>query len=96
MPFTTGIRMGSMDVRTFAMDEYGRNPRHPRFENRRRREDEHRTFENAKRVWAKRRIGRSLAQIRERGHENAVYDQMMREYLQEEGLLPLNETAADV
>lgn len=96
VPFTTGIRMVSMDGRTFAMDEYGRNPRHPRFEDRRRRGDEHRTFENAKREWAKRRIGRSLAQIREGGRENAVYDQMMREYLQEEGLLPLNEPAADV
>jgi hypothetical protein len=35
--FTTGIRMGTMDGRHLAMDEYGRDPRHPRFEDPRRR-----------------------------------------------------------
>jgi hypothetical protein len=86
--FTTGIRMGTMDGRHFAMDEYGRDPRHPRFEDPRRRAKEHRTFEEGKREWAKKRIGKSLAQTWEWGRENSIHDRMMREYLQEEGLLP--------
>ncbi len=88
VPFTTGIMAGGRNGRRFAMDEYGRNPGHPRFEDRRRREDEHRTFERAKEEWAQRRVGRSLAHVPDGTREDTISDKMMREYLQGEGLLP--------
>ncbi len=37
--------------------------------------------------WAKKRIGKSLAQVDEFRHSD-VEDKLMREYLEEEGLLP--------
>ena len=90
--FTTGIVAGFKDGSTLAVDEYGRSPRHPRFEDGRRREAEHRTFENGRREWAKRRIGKSLAHTLDLGREDAFSDRFMREYLQQEGLLPPDET----
>ena len=48
------------------------------------------THELAQRAWAKRRVGKSVAQTDRRGRGD-VADQMMREYLQEEGLLPVSE-----
>lgn len=93
--FTTGILMGTMDGRHLAIDEHGRDPRHPRYEDPRRRAEEHRTFEDGKREWAKKRIGKSLAQTWEWGRENSVHDRMMQEYLCEEGLLPRKEPDAE-
>jgi hypothetical protein len=93
--FTTGIRMGTMDGRHLAIDEYGRDPRHAKYEDPHRRAEDHRTFEEGKREWAKKRVGKSLAQSWERGREDSVHDMMMREYQQEEGLLPREEPVAE-
>jgi hypothetical protein len=86
--FTTGIMMGMNDGRRIAIDEYGRDPRNPGYRDDRRRDQEHQTFEAGKREWAEKRLGKPLAQTLEIGHENAFYDRLVREYLQDEGLLP--------
>jgi hypothetical protein len=86
--FTTGIMMGGGRAGTFAMDEYGRNPGDPRFEDRRRRQEEHESFDRGKEEWAKRRLGKSLARVADVTRENTVGDDLMNEYLAEQGLLP--------
>jgi len=86
--FTTGIMMGMNDGRRISIDEYGRNPRNPGYQDERRRMKEHETFEVAKREWAKKRLGKPFAQTLEVGHENGFYDRLVRQYLQDEGLLP--------
>ena len=93
--FTTGIMMGTADGRHLAIDEYGHNPRHPDFQDEKRRAKEHETFEVSKREWAKRRLGKPLAQTLDVGRENEVYDRLVREYLQQEGLLPPEEAAPE-
>jgi hypothetical protein len=85
--FTTGMMWGGKSGH-YSIDEYGRDPSHPRFNDQRRRNEEHRTSDDDKHEWAKKRIGKSLAQKWEHGRENSVSDEMMREYLQKEGLLP--------
>jgi hypothetical protein len=89
--FTSGMVMGMDDGRRIAIDEYGRNPRDPAYQDQRRRALEHQTFEAGKREWAKKRVGKPLAQTLDVGRENAVYDRLVREYLQEEGLIPREE-----
>ena len=87
--------MGTADGRHLAIDEYGHNPRHPDFQDEKRRAKEHETFEVSKREWAKRRLGKPLAQTLDVGRENEVYDHLVREYLQQEGLLPPEEAAPE-
>jgi hypothetical protein len=86
--FTTGIRMGTAEGRELAIDEYGHDPRHPDYQDKKRRAKEHETFEAGKREWAKRRLGKALAQTLDVGRKNEVNDRLLREYLQQEGLLP--------
>ncbi len=84
--FTTGIMMGANDGRHISVDEYGHNPRDPAYQNKKRREQEHETFEAGQREWAKRRLGKPLAQTLDIGRENTVYDQLVQEYLQAQGM----------
>jgi hypothetical protein len=44
---------------------------------------------------AKRRLGKLLAQTLDVGRENEVYDRLVREYLQQEGLLPREEATPE-
>ncbi len=79
--------------RSLAVDEYGRSPRHPQYQDERRRAEEHKTFEAGQHEWARRRVGKPLAQTLDVGRDNEFYDRILREYLQEEGLLPRDEVA---
>jgi Protein of unknown function (DUF4238) len=91
--FTTGLMMGFKDGRTLAVDEYGRDPRHSRYEERKRQNTEFQTFEQCKREWAERRVGKSLARVINQMKENSVSDKMMYTYLREQGLAPTDEPA---
>jgi hypothetical protein len=84
--FTSGILMGG-DGWTWAMDEYGRHPGDPQFKNKKQHEIDWVMHEVSKREWAKKRVGKSAAQVDEFRH-SGVGDALMRKYLQEEGLLP--------
>jgi hypothetical protein len=85
--FTTGIMLGGKGW-GHSIDEYGRDPSHPKFKDPRRRDNEHQTFENGKQEWAKKRVGKSIAKTWKSDREDSVDEEMMREYLQSEGLLP--------
>ena len=63
VPFGGGILAGSRGGPTFTMDEYGRNPSHPGYKDKSQHEKEWITFNQAKKEWAKKRRGRSLAQV---------------------------------
>jgi hypothetical protein len=84
--FTSEIVMGG-DGWTWAMDEYGRHPGDPQFKNKKQHEIDWVLHEISKREWAKKRVGKSVAQADEFRH-GKVGDALMRKYLQEEGLLP--------
>ncbi len=79
--------MGTNDGRHISLDEYGHSPRYPSYQNEKRREKERETFEEGKREWAKRRVTKPLAQTLDFGRENTVYDRLVREYLQAQGLV---------
>jgi hypothetical protein len=84
--FTTGIMWGDAKGRGFALDEYGRTPLNPMYEDPAQRQREHVTFERAKREWAKKRLRRSRAQCDER-LARGVGDRLIDDYLRREGLL---------
>jgi hypothetical protein len=68
------------------MDEYGRHPGDLRYKNKLQHDVDWIRHEMSKREWAKKRIGKSRAQIDEIRH-SAVGDAVMEKYLEEEGLL---------
>ena len=84
--FTSEIVMGG-DGWAWAMDEYGRHPGDPQYKNKMQHEIDWVLHEVSKQEWAKKRVGESPAQVEELRH-GSVGDALMREYLQEEGLLP--------
>jgi hypothetical protein len=89
--FTSEIIMGGKDW-SWAMDEYGRHPGQRGFRNKRMREREWATRQVAQYEWAKKRVGKSFAQIDKFEHGD-VHDKMMQEFL-EQGLLPAAQAAA--
>lgn len=80
--FHTQVLVGHRDGSSWAADEYGRHPGHPKYDDndRARRDREHLTREVAKRKWAKLRRGCSLSHTFEARHD-AVEDKLMSEYL---------------
>jgi hypothetical protein len=94
--FTSEIIMGG-DGWAWAMDEYGRHPGNPQYKNKSQHDIDWVMHEVSKREWAKKRIGKSLAQVDEFRHgAGNVHDEIMREYLEDEGLLPKSaESEAD-
>ncbi len=91
--FTGGYAVGYKDGSAFAMDEYGRRPGHPRYEQKEQQNKEYRTFHNARREWARRRSGKPLGRVVDQLSENTVADGLMRDYLVKEGLLAPEEAA---
>jgi hypothetical protein len=61
--FTTGLMMGFNDESAFGVDEYGRKPIDPRYEEKRRQDNEFQTFHDGQKEWAKKRIGKPLARV---------------------------------
>jgi hypothetical protein len=86
--FTTGIFVGNKDGSTWGMDEYGRNPGNPSYDDEERRHFEFQRFEESKLEWAKRRFGKSRAHVVDQMGENTVSDAMMDNALRRAGLLP--------
>jgi hypothetical protein len=80
--------VGHKNGSSWGVDEYGRNPWHPNYEDPVRRQQEHRRFDEGKREWAKRRFSKSLARVVDQMHDNTVADLMMNNALRELNLLP--------
>jgi hypothetical protein len=70
------------------MDEYGRNPGQPGYQDEGRRSFEQVRIDEGKKEWARRRLGKSLARVVDQMREDTVSDRMMNRFLQEQGLLP--------
>lgn len=85
--FTTGIMVGYRDGGAWGMDEYGRNPWHPGYQDDHRRAFERRRTEQGKKEWAKRRLGKPVARVVDQMREDTISDQMMNEFLQKEDFM---------
>jgi hypothetical protein len=88
VPFTTGMAGGGGKAAPWAVDEYGYRPWELGYQDKRRREREHVSCDRGKLEWAKKRVGKPLAHIDKSEHDQ-VYDDMMREYLEEGRRVPL-------
>jgi hypothetical protein len=84
VPFTNGMVVGYKDGSSWAMDEYGRNPGHPMYEDRKQRDLEWDRCQKAKLEWAIKRRGRSIAHVHESRHD-AAEDQIMHDQLKKHG-----------
>jgi hypothetical protein len=81
--FSRGIMVGHNDGSVFSMDEYGRTPGHPEFENRDQHDREWKTFHQAKKQWAKKRSGHSLAHVEGFRGDDEIDDRIMQRDLDE-------------
>ncbi len=68
------------------MDEYGRHPGNPEYEDKELSPREWETHLTAQREWARKRVGRSLARVDDRMGEDTVADRILEKYLRSEGL----------
>jgi hypothetical protein len=78
--FGSGMAVGYKDGSSWAMDEYGREPGHPQYQDKRQHQREWATFQRAKKEWGRKRSGRSRAHVHELRHD-AAYDRIMDEDL---------------
>jgi hypothetical protein len=81
--FSAGIAVGYAGGRSWAMDEYGRSSRHPEYEDKQLRDREWILHLKARKEWAMRRRGRSVAHVDKSDHDE-VGDQLMEEFLAKE------------
>jgi len=81
--FSRGIMVGYKNGSAFSMDEYGRTPSHPDFENKDQHDREWRTFHYAQKEWAKKRKGCSIAHVEKFGGDDEIGDRMMERDLGE-------------
>jgi Protein of unknown function (DUF4238) len=81
VPFSGGIMVGWKDGSSWAMDEYGRNPADPKYQDKKLHDEEWITRQEAQKAWAKKRAGRSVAHVDKfRGNEQ-VGDKLMQDFL---------------
>jgi hypothetical protein len=85
--FSAGTMVGYQDGSVFGMDEYGRRPPHPRFENEEQRQFDFKRFEQSRREWAKRRFGKPVSHLVNQMHEDTLGDSRMERYLKDLGLI---------
>jgi hypothetical protein len=80
--FSSGIRVGYKNGSVLAIDEYGRTPDQHDFESREQHDREWKTFHQAKKEWAKKRKGKSVAHVEKMSGDDEVGDLMMKEDLE--------------
>jgi hypothetical protein len=88
IPFTSEITMGFNDGSAWGMDEYGRMPGNPHYRDKSQHDKDWLSFQNAKREWARNRVGKAVAHVDNNMKEDLVGDSIMAKYLQKEGLIP--------
>ena len=81
VPFHSEIVVGWKDGTSWAQDEYGRNPGHPNFKDPKLHEEEWVRHEEAKREWAKKRVGKSVAHVDNISRDDEVGDKIMADHL---------------
>ena len=89
VPFVSGMAVGFSGGGSWAVDEYGYRPGERNYDNKQRRQKEWDLREKAQRAWARKRVGRSVAHVDERGaNGDRVGDSLMQEYLASQGIGP--------
>lgn len=78
--FASGIVVGYRDGSSWAPDEYGRHPGNPNYQDEKLHDREWQTSQSAKREWAKKRAGKSVAHVDQLEHDE-VSDEIMNDYL---------------
>lgn len=78
--FSGGFVVGYKDGRSWAADEYGRPPPHTNYQDKTQQHREWASAQKAKRAWAVKRQGRSLA--RDHDDFNVIADKIMHEELE--------------
>jgi hypothetical protein len=81
VPFHGEIMVGWQDGSVWAQDEYGRNPGNPNYKDPKLHEEEWIRHEQAKREWAKKRVGKSVAHVDNFTREDEVGDRIMADHL---------------
>jgi hypothetical protein len=85
--FASETMMSFTDGSAWGVDEYGRTPRHPEFQDKEQHDRDWISFQNAKLEWARKRVGKSLAHVDDTMREDSAGDSLMNDYLREEGLI---------
>ena len=86
--FSSGTFMGFVDGSVFGMDEYGRRPGHPRYEDEELRRFEFQRAEKSKKEWVKRRFQKPVSHLVNQMREDTMGDLRMERYLRELDLIP--------
>jgi Protein of unknown function (DUF4238) len=90
--FSSMTMVGQVDGSVWGVDEYGRAPDHPSFNDEARRSSEFHRFEKSKLAWSTKRFGKSMAHVVNQMREDSMGDREMDYYLRQAGLLPPEET----
>ncbi len=83
VPFGGQILVGYNDGSSWAMDEYGRTPDHPDYQDKEQHDREWKTFQQVKKDWAKKRKGHSVAHVDKFSGDEQVGDLIMQRDLDE-------------
>ena len=86
VPFSVGTFVGHKDGSVWAADEYGRNPGQPKYKDKKQRDQEWVITQEAKKEWAKKRLGKSRAH-RDKFGGGDLGDVSLDAFLRKEGLL---------
>jgi hypothetical protein len=85
--FTSGMMIGYQNGGAWGMDEYGRSPSHPDYQDKDQHAFEWRRTDEGKKEWAKKRLGKSLSRVINQMREDTVSDRMMNRFLQKKGFV---------
>lgn len=81
VPFTNGTIIGYDEGPAWVVDEFGRKPSDPDYQDKRLRNEQWTTHLRAQQQWARKREGRSVAHIEDYTRSDEVGDKMMQNYL---------------
>jgi hypothetical protein len=81
VPFSGGIVVGYADGTSWAIDEYGRTPDHPDYQDKRLHDREWIQHHKARIAWAMKRERRSIAHV-DKFRDDDVHDEIMRSELE--------------
>ena len=80
--------MGFKNGSVFGVDEYGRGPGHPRYEDEEMRQFDFQRAEVSKKEWVRRRFQKPVSHLVNQMREDTMGDLRMERYLRELELIP--------
>jgi len=82
IPFTGGVVAGYRDGSSYARDEYGRRRNHPSYQDKKLHDQEWHSHLRARKEWALKRLGKSVAHVDDHDRTDDVGDKLMNKYLE--------------